>query len=205
MESEQFHPITAEEARSSLAEIDRIGRHIRKTIAAGRSAYLLILWGSIWIIGFGAEQFYRNGGQLWLWLDAIGIAASFFSRWRSNAPVKSPYNTRIGVSWLILLCYAALWCSLISPWEIFHHASVWVSYAPFMERKMALLWVTVCMFAYVMMGLWLDRFFLWLGGLVTLAAVLGFFFIVHYFYLWIAVAGGGSLIASGIFIRTSWR
>jgi hypothetical protein len=205
MDSEQLHPISAEEARSSLAEIDRIGCHIRRTIAAGRSAYLLILWGSIWIIGFLAEQFFRaSGSRLWLGLDAIGIAASFLTRWRRNAPVKDPNNTRIGLSWMVLFLYAALWCSLIAPWEIAHNPG-WLAYAPFMERKMALLWVTVCMFAYVLIGLWLDRFFLWLGGLVTLAAVLGYFFIAHYFFLWIAIAGGGSLIVSGLFIRNSWR
>ena len=204
MESEALHPISAEEARLSLAEIDRIGRHIRQAIAAGRSSYLLILWGSIWIIGFVAEQYFRKAGQLWLGLDAIGIAASFYSRWHPNDPVKSPHHARIGVCWLILFGYAALWCSLIAPWEI-SRTPAWLAYAPFMARKMALLWVTVSMFAYVMFGIWLDRFFLWLGGLVTLAALLGFFFIANYFYLWVAVFGGGSLIVSGIFIRKSWR
>ena len=61
------------------------------------------------------------------------------------------------------------------------------------------------MFAYVIMGLWLDRFLLWLGVLVTVTTLIGFFFAPHYFFLWAAAAGGGSLVVSGAFIRKFWR
>jgi hypothetical protein len=204
MESEPTLPVTPDEARFALEEIDRVGRHIRKTIGTGRAAPMLILWGSIWVVGFTGQQFLPHSYRLWLGLDAVGIAISFFSRWNRSTPIKHPHNARIGFSWMILFIFAGLWCSLISPWEM-SHADAWSAYAPFMERKMALLWVTVCMFAYMIMGLWLDRFFLWLGGIVTLLALVGYFFIRDYFFLWIAIAGGGSLIASGVFIRKFWR
>lgn len=204
MDSEQTLPVTPEEARFALEEIDRVGRHIRKTIGTGRAAPMLILWGAIWVIGFAGQQFLPHAYRIWLGLDVVGIAISFLSRWNRGTPIKNPQNARIGFSWMILFIFAALWCSLIAPWEM-SHTPDWSAYGPFMERKMSLLWVTVCMFAYMIMGLWLDRFFLWLGGIVTLIALIGYFFITDYFFLWIAVAGGGSLIVSGVFIRKFWR
>jgi hypothetical protein len=145
-------------------------------------------------------RYYR----VWIVLDIVGIAVTCLSSWRGHQAVRSPQTWRIGVAWLILFIYAAFWCSLIAPWEM-SHAPGWAIYGPLMERKMSMLWVTVCMFAYVMMGLWLDRFFLWLGALVTVAALIGYFFMGNYFSLWIALTGGGALIVAGLFIRKYWR
>ncbi len=83
--------------------------------------------------------------------------------------------------------------------------TVWLDYGRVVEHKMAVLWVTACMLAYVVMGLWLDRFLTWLGAAVTVATVIGFLFAPHYFFLWTAAAGGGALVISGVFIRRFWR
>jgi hypothetical protein len=61
------------------------------------------------------------------------------------------------------------------------------------------------MFGYLVMGLWLGRFFLWLGLLVTATTLVGYYFVSDYFFLWMALTGGGSLIAAGVFIRKFWR
>jgi hypothetical protein len=198
METNQPAPITKEEAFFALEEIDRIGRQMRRTIAAGSMAPMLILWGVIWILGFAAEQFIPRAFRLWLVLDLVGIAASFLlGACSRKSPVKGASPGRIGLSWLILFGYAVLWSFLLQSGR--------AHYGPFLERKVALLWVTVCMFAYVVMGLWLDRFLLWLGAMITVAALVGFFFVPNYFFLWIAVAGGGSLVVSGVFIRKFWK
>lgn len=164
-----------------------------------------MLWGIIWIVGFAAEQFVSRAYRIWLPLDAIGLVATFFlGAWSRRSPVKGAKYSRIGLSWAILFAYGALWGCLLYPWGMSHRLG-WATYAPLLERKMAAFCVTLCMFAYVVMGLWLDRFLLWLGALVTAATLLGYFFEPDYFYLWIAVGGGGSLVAVGAFIRKFWR
>jgi len=205
MTPEDLTPISREEAASALDEIDRIGRQMRRAIAAGSMAPMLILWGSIWIVGFSAEQFIAHAYKLWLVLDLGGVAGSFLlGTWSRRTPVSGSGRGRIGLSWLILFGYAILWCWLFYPsWTA--HGARWAAYGPFLERKMAVFWVTICMFAYVIMGLWLDRVLLWLGALVTVATLAGYSFAPGYLYLWIAVAGGGSLVATGIIIRRSWR
>jgi hypothetical protein len=205
MNSEQSHPVTRQEALSALEEIDRVRDHMRRTLAAGAMAPMLILWGVIWTIGFAGEQFMPQAYRLWLVLDLVGVAATFYlgSRPQGSA-IKAPGGLRVFASWAVLFAFAALWSFLLYPSEMLHGSDVG-AYGPALERKMALLWVTVCMFGYVVMGLWLDRFLLWLGALVTIATLAGFLFEQQYFFLWAAVAGGGSLVLSGLFIRKSWR
>ncbi len=94
--------------------------------------------------------------------------------------------------------------SLLGPWDLLN-AHELARHAPQINRKIAAFWATVPMFAYILIGLWLDRFFIWLGALVTVATVVGYYFIGEYFYLWMAVCGGGALIASGLFIRKNWN
>jgi len=204
MEPEQSIPITPEAARASLAEIDSVTQSIRRAIAAGITAPLLILWGAIWIICFTTEQFLPHWSQkVWLGLDGIGIVVSMLSG-LFQTPVKingsSPLLSKIGIAWLILFAYAALWAWYLGPWEIPHRADDLL-----VDRKTGAYICTICMFAYVLMGLWLDRILLFLGAGVTILIFVGYQFVPNYFYLWMAVAGGGSLMFTGLFIRKFWR
>jgi hypothetical protein len=204
MNSESNTPVTRQEALSALGEIDRVRNHVRRTLAAGVMSAMLILWGVIWIVGFSAEQFVPHAYRVWLALDAVGITASLFlGVWSRKPTVDGPSSGRIGACWLVLFAYAALWSFLLVPSGALSGPG-WADYAHVLEQKMALLWVTVCMFAYVVMGLWLDRVLLWLGILVTVASVAGFFFLQPYFFLWVAITGGGSLVVSGLLIRKTW-
>ncbi len=136
----------------------------------------------------------------------VGIVSSLFvGSWRRNPPIKSPYSGRIGLAWIVLLAYGALWVGLLFPWEMMHTGG-WHEFAPLIARKVSAYAVTVCMFAYVALGLLLlDRFLLFLGLLVTLTTLFGYFFISDYFQLWVAATGGGSLLVSGLFVRKTWR
>jgi hypothetical protein len=55
------------------------------------------------------------------------------------------------------------------------------------------------------MGLWLDRILSWLGALITVGTLVAFYFSPNYFFLWIAIGGGGALVASGAVIWRCWR
>jgi hypothetical protein len=202
MESENIR-ITQEEASVSLAEIDRTTQRIRNALASGTAAPLLILWGAIWVVGYSGQQFLPHSSQAtWAVLIAFGTIASLLSGFR-QAPVKNPSFSlmgRFGLAWLMLFAYGFLWATFLGPWETPHGA-----YGALLDRKLAAFTCTICMFAYVIMGLWLGRFLLYLGALVTLTTLVGYFFVPTYFYAWMAVTGGGSLMATGLFIRKFWR
>ena len=63
------------------------------------------------------------------------------------------------------------------------------------------------MFMYVVMGLWAGRLLFWLGVVMTLLIVSGFFlfYLQPAFWLWLAVLGGGTLAGTGLYIRKAWR
>jgi hypothetical protein len=204
MEPAEVPLVTREEARASLEEIDRIILQTRRTIARGSPSPIMIMWGIIWMIGFATEQFFP-GVPHWFWgaLDLGGIAGSvFFGRWFRTTPLKSPHHARIGLSWLILFFFGFLWVSLLGPWDLAHAGQI---YGPWLDRKIAAFWCTVPMFAYIILGIWLDRFLVWLGALVVVATLVGYYFISDYFFLWLAVTGGGALVTGGILIRKFWK
>lgn len=204
MEQETNPRITLEEARASLADIDRTMQRIRHAIASGTAAPLLVTWGAVWMVSYSAEQFLpRFSQRIWCVLIIGGTIATLLSGLRQT-PVKGtvsfPLMGRFGLAWLVLFAYAFLWATFLGPWEMPHG-----DYGALLERKIAAFTCTVCMFAYVIMGLWLGRFLLYLGALVTLTTLVGYFFVPTYFYAWMAVTGGGSLMVTGLFIRKFWR
>ena len=42
---------------------------------------------------------------------------------------------------------------------------------------------------------------LWIGAITAVAILFGFFNIKQYYSLWMGIAGGGSLIAGGLWLR----
>ena len=179
------------EAEDALGEIDRVIARTRRAVATGCCGGLLILWGVIWLLGFSASQFLPDhANYLWAALDSAGFLASWFLGARSQRSTRGGFGLRIGLSWLALFLYATLWLFILRP-------SDWRFFGAYPA--------TLAMFGYVLMGLWLDRYLLWLGLAVTAASLLGILCVPDWFNLWMGVIGGGSLIAAGIHIRKSWN
>jgi hypothetical protein len=200
-----------EEARYYLEQIHEILSHTKKKIAAGSTAPLLIIWGGIWFVAYlvaylchllDFNKIYTLrltdrisvgtdiAGLTWTVLVPIGIAASWIVGVRKS-PTRSPHNKRWGLCFLIIFVYGGLWLALLWPWNEYQ-ANAFVASLP--------------MFAYVIMGLWADRVLLWLGIVVTLLIIVGFF-LLHLqplFWLWMAVLGGGTLGGTGLYIRVRW-
>jgi len=203
--------ISKQEAQGSLDQIQAAVSQTRKRIAAGSTAPLLILWGAIWFVAylvtylsypFEFELYCLRlthrvsigihiAGLCWLVLVLIGMGASWIIGVR-RAPVKSPHNKRWGFCWLILFVYAGVWLALLWPWN---------------EYQINAFLASLPMFAYVVMGLWADRVLLWLGIVVTLLIIAGFFLFLFQpaFWLWMAILGGGALAGTGLYIRKAWR
>jgi hypothetical protein len=74
-----------------------------------------------------------------------------------------------------------------------------------LDHKLTAYFSIVPMFAFVLFGLWIGRFLVWIGLVVTALILLGYYFLPGYFYLWMAMTGGGTLLLSGIFIRKFWK
>ncbi len=182
--------VSPQEAERSLGEIESITHRLRQCLAGSGAGVILVMWGVIWLIGYGCSQFYpQQSGLVWAPLCLGGGLASWIIGARSS-PVRAPGAWRIGIFWLALFAYALLWLILL---------------APASQKHLGAYIGTVPMFAYVVGGLWFGRFFTWLGLAVTGLIVLGVFAWPGWSDLWTGLAGGGSLVLAGFYIRRFWR
>lgn len=191
--------ISIEDARGALNLVQESQDRLRKAISAGYASNLLMLWGAIWLVGFTALQFLGGprGGLVFTLLDVVGIGATIALLRRSphqNA-IRSSGPSIMGWHlwgfWIVLALYGTLWALVLKP-------SSDIQLSAFLS--------TLAMFAYVVMGLWfMSTFMVWLGLGVTALTLIGYHLVPAWFHLWMAVLGGGTLCATGYYIRRWWR
>lgn len=207
--------IKPNEAKEMLEGIDQVTSRAKKMIAYGGGDILFIIWGICWFLGgIGThvmpvltaghpQQDLLIGiltGSLWCVLVAAGILISYRVG-RSRAPTRSPWGKTIGLVWLFLYLFVNLWIALLMPFiKIEGHAQSQQFWAHF-----GAIAATVPMFAYVLMGLFFDRYMLWIGLGMTALMALGVYLLEPYFYLWMAIVGGGGLAGTGLMIRNRWK
>lgn len=200
-----------EEARDMLRGVDDVTSRTKKMIAYGGGDVMFIVWGIIWFLGGIATHLIpmltdRDAftsifiGAVWLVLIATGIAISYRVG-RSDMPTKSPFGKSIGLMWWFLYLFVDLWISLLFP---FIHIEG--------RQQSHLFWThlgaiaaTVPMFAYVVFGLFFERYMVWIGLAMTALMVVGVYLFEPWFYLWMAVVGGGGLVGTGLMIRKLWK
>lgn len=192
--------VSEKDAQDSLDQAQAVATRTQKTITASYSSSLLIMWGLIWIVAFLGTHFFLEWVWLiWLGLGGIGCIATFLVGWRRfhlGNPVKIPAAEKIGWRifwfWSLLFVYMFIWLSILRP----RHG---IQVNAFI--------CTAIMFAYVVTGLWSkSHYMLWLGLVVTCITLVGYYLIPDSYYcLWMAPAGGGALLATGLYIRFCWR
>ena len=193
--SEKNNRITPDEAREALELIQKTTRQMRRTIAQGGAPYYLILWGAIWILGFGISYLLgpdsRMAGTVWMALSTLGILTSFGIGWKLSQRVRSPQARRIGMLWIFWIVYGILIVTFAKPQS---------------ADQMSLLICLLVMMAYVTSGVFYrSRFLIGLGLAITALVVVGYLVVPKLFDLWMAILGGGSLMAAGVYILRFWR
>lgn len=203
--------ISKEQAEGSLGQVQAVTVQTRKKIAADSTSPFLILWGAIWfaasLVSYFSHIFefkdyclqlterisigINAAGMCWIVLVTIGMVVSWIVG-VGKSPTKSPDNKRWLLCWLILCVYGIIWVAILQPRN---------------DYQIGAFFASLAMFIYVVMGLWADRLLLWLGVVVTLLIVSGFFlfYLQPAFWLWLAVLGGGTLGGTGLYIRKAWR
>jgi hypothetical protein len=185
--------VSAQEAQASLGLIEDAQAKWRKAIGASYASGLLILWGAVWIIGYVSLYFSNEmGGYAFMVLDVVGIAGTVLiaRRWPIKGPEAKATSWSLTGLWLILALYAVIWMALFRPAN---------------GKEVGVFLCTLCMFGYVVIGLWFrSPFMIGLGLAVTGLALGGFYLLSPYFYLWVALTGGGAVLGTGFYIRR-WR
>lgn len=185
--------LTKEEAAAALAAIDRSREASRHAFRAHHGHYHLWLWGLIWIaMAMSAHFGGREGMQRFMpWLCLGGGAASFLIGWKQSSQVRAPTDRRfIGVL-IVVVFFSLLWLPLLHP-----------PLSP--ERQFTYISLIVAQL-YIVAGIWFDSYLAWLGLILAVLLIVGFFFFLPIFWIWVAIFGGGSLILGGFYVRYFWR
>jgi hypothetical protein len=184
--------LSPQEAAAALAQVDDVRVTMRRIIRAHRGHYHLWIWGAAWVAmpllaHFKGDYASHHFG----WICLVGGVASAWVGFTQSAQIRMPSNLRFLGVLGALLAFGALFPFVL-------HARP--------EPKMLYAYTClIAMQAYVIAGVWTDSYLLWLGVFVTGLVLVGFFFFPGIFWLWMAVFGGGSLIATGFYVRHFWR
>jgi len=179
--------LSSEQAEQALRDLETAGRRSGQLYRYQRSAPMLIVWGVIWLIGFGLSDFFpARVNLIWLVLDVVGVSASIY------LGRASPSSTGKDSSWR--------WLASILSILVFY-ILVQLVLQPVTEQQAAALMALLVALFYVLGGLWIGAR-LAIAGLVLAALTLvGFFTLSAHFNLWMAVVGGGALILAGLWLR----
>lgn len=196
--------IGRKEAEAVLKEIALVSEKTKRAISTGPAPEILMLWGIVWLLGYGSVQFApRFVGVIWPVLAVVGSLASIWMGFRHSRRVSNidgtadPNLKRIVWFWLVLILYAVVWIVILNPAGGERSGAA-------ISRQVSAFFTTIAMFAYVVGGLWIGRFYIWLGLGVTLVTLVGLFGFPAYFWIGMAVFGGGALLLSGLHMRRTW-
>lgn len=192
-----MNDLSLQEAREALDLIDETTRRMRRSLAHGGGPYFLIIWGLVWVIGFSGAHFFgpedARTGWTWMVVNSVGVVASFALGWWMSRRVRSRERggERVALFWLAWMLYASLIITFARP-QIGNQLSILIS--------------LFAMMGYVTTGiLYRSVFISLLGLIITALIVIGYLALPMFFNLWMAVLGGGSLIAAGVYVLRSWR
>jgi hypothetical protein len=178
--------ISPSEAEEALASIQAMMKKTRRAVSSSGAYIFLIIWGVVWLIGFLCSQFLPQaiGGYAWMVMDILGGIASAMAGIRLGRGVRSssaiPSGKRIGLFWLLLFLYVV--------------AAIGVAW-PTDGKQIAMFIILFVMVGWIAMGLLLSFASVRAGLAITALALIGYFLLPGIFYLWMAILGGGGMIA----------
>jgi hypothetical protein len=187
--------VSPTEAEEALAAIEAVAQKTRRSIASGGTHVSLIVTGLIWLTGFLSAQFLSGEivAYIWIGVSALGgtLATIINIRLskRVHSPSAGPMARRIGLIWLLLAVYCVAAIAVASPVD---------------GKQLTVFIVLFVMLGYLANGLLLSFSPIWPGLTIIALMLIAYFLLPGIFYLWMAILGGGGMIALGLYIRARW-
>ena len=187
--------ISSSEAEEALATIETVTRKTRHSIASGAFYVTLIITGIVWLIGFTCTQFLPAEiiGYVWTGLSILGSILGTVLGIRRGKGVRSPLTApiakRVITFWLLLVCYGIAVIAIAKPTD---------------GKQATIMVILFIMLGWLATGLLFSFFLFWWVLPITALALAGYYLLPDIYYLWMAVLGGGGMIAFGLYIRYRW-
>ena len=180
-------PLSREQAEGALRDITQTERRSSSAYGYTSAAPYLILWGFLWMIGYGSTELTPHfTGWVWLGVTVVGSVASALLGMRGGG-VKRPFSWRIFFSWIAALFFISAILVVLKPQDGAAIGAV----IPLMIGG-----------GYVILGIWIGVRLAIAGILIAALTLFGFYYLPEHFALWMAAVGGVSLIGTGLWLRS---
>jgi len=187
--------ISPNEAEEALEAIQKVTHKTRRSIAGSGAYIFLLITGIVWLVGFLATQFMTGAivAYIWIGMSLIGTAVSIPLGIRMGSRVRNPSFSapakRAVTFWLLLVFYAIAAITITRPTE---------------GKQVTMIIILFIMLGQMAMGMLLSFSATWWALPITALALAGYFLLPGFFYLWMAVLGGGGMVALALTIRARW-
>lgn len=176
--------IDPNDAASSLGDIASVQRRTREAVYYAASGAYFMLWGVLAAIGYVLTFLApKSAGLIWPAVAAVGFAGMFALVLLRRARTRQGSDWRYYQGMIVLAVFGGVFAVLLGPWE---------------GRQHSAFWPLLVMMGFVLGGLWMGRFFIACGLVVSALILAGYWAIPGPNYdLFLAAVEGGGLIAAG--------
>ena len=179
------------QAAAALDDIERTEQRTRAARSYSAASDYLLLWGVIWMIGYGACAVLppERWGLAWLPLAAIGMLVSFALGKRSRRQRGAGTGTSAQTAVMGLAIFAFI-------------AAVYYLFQPRSHLPYLVFPSLVAGLVYTLAGAvaGMPRF-IGIGAGIFVLTLAGYVAAPQWTSLWVAIAGGGGLVLGGLWLR----
>lgn len=175
--------LSRREVVRALGEVEAAQAQAAHLAQYARQGDVLLAWGAVWLVCNLVSQFTPQQSR-WTWPLGVllGLSASVVAR----RGVERRHGRRAGLGFLAV---SALLAGVFAV-------------SPPRTPAAADAVISLCVAAtYMLAGVWGGARWLVLGASLFALILLGWFAASAWFFLWMAVAGGGALILGGVWLK----
>jgi hypothetical protein len=184
--------LSREEAEAALREIQISRVAIRRAIVSQGGHRFVWLWGFVWAATGVMREL--NFPRFWVytnWITVVGVGISLFLGFSNSRNIRFRVDRRfLAVCATLLVFGYGIWPFFFAFYREFDKGFAYQE----------ILWMQL----YIVAGIWWDNNLLWVGLLVTVVTLVGIVAFPAHFGVAI-IASGATLIASGFYLRSSWK
>jgi FtsH-binding integral membrane protein len=167
------------DAKDALDAIQHARRQTSELIGYQVGGSVVAAWGMAWVAGFSAMQFVPESSH-WIW----GLCWVAALGWTASRP-RAPNDSRVLATWAVAVCYVGLITVIVG-------ADV---------REASVIIALAVAGGYAIAGIWAGWRFACLGGLITVSAIVGWWFFPKLLFLSLGLGGGTALLLGGLWLK----
>jgi hypothetical protein len=184
--------LNAQQAAQALKEAGAAERRSAEAYSYSQSAPYCFVWGAVWLLGYGAEALIPSSQPASVWLGWWWMGLTLTGAAISVAIGRLQNMRRPGRSWRTGMLFLIIWLFTLALFAVLH---------PKNSLQVGAYFPLLFSAIYAAIGLWLGLRYILVGLFLAVATLGAYFLMREYFFHWMALVGGGSLLLTGLWMR----